>query len=214
MSADSLPLSLMLPCAHIHVPLLVLTYAMTHGDVTTYTHTTAPPPPHPPHPTPVVMCMHSCSHRPCVFTCAGIGDESGHGSHTCGLVLGARLPSCSNSSRSNSSSSSYRNSSSSSSSISNSSSSNCSSSISNSQPTYDVDVATGIAPGARLAFFDIWNGSTANLVTPDDLDADYYGVQYGMGARVQSDSWGYKGWVWGGSRCVCVCVCRGGGEKI
>ena len=54
--------------------------------------------------------------------------------------------------------------------------------------------ATGVAPGARLAVFDLFNGNTNGaLFAPSNLHEEYYQVQYDAGARIQSDSWGYQG---------------------
>mmetsp|Transcript_19973 Transcript_19973/g.43497 ORF Transcript_19973/g.43497 Transcript_19973/m.43497 type:complete len:753 (-) Transcript_19973:506-2764(-) len=50
---------------------------------------------------------------------------------------------------------------------------------------------TGVAPGAKLAFFDIFNGNRQGALTPPTDLKKYYEVQYASGARIQSDSWGY-----------------------
>lgn len=58
----------------------------------------------------------------------------------------------------------------------------------------DVSHARGVAPLAKIAFFDIFDGNAQNaLVPPPDLVHDYLQVQYDAGVRIESDSWGFVG---------------------
>ncbi len=103
--------------------------------------------------------------------CVGIYDEDGHGTHVAGTLAGYPL--------------SY----------------NTTGNISLSHVREaggslwsTAQHAVGIAPGARLAVFDLSNGNERGaLSTPPDMHEEYYKVQYDAGARVQSDSWGYDG---------------------
>ncbi len=48
----------------------------------------------------------------------------------------------------------------------------------------------GMAPDAKIAFWDLGRGGVDTIVPPADLNSDYYPVSYSVGARVHSDSWG------------------------
>jgi len=55
------------------------------------------------------------------------------------------------------------------------------------------DAATGVAPGARVAFLDLSKQADgADVNTPDNLMDNYFMLNYNLGVRVHSDSWG--GW--------------------
>ena len=53
----------------------------------------------------------------------------------------------------------------------------------------DVVEHGGMAPAAKLAFFDLEKGDSG-LDVPDDLEVEYYQWAYDLGARVHSNSWG------------------------
>ncbi|GAX77726.1 hypothetical protein CEUSTIGMA_g5169.t1 [Chlamydomonas eustigma] len=56
---------------------------------------------------------------------------------------------------------------------------------------YDPHTGRGMAPGSKVAFFDIYNGNPElALAPPDNLVNDLYEIQYAAGCRVHSDSWG------------------------
>mmetsp|Transcript_27215 Transcript_27215/g.70074 ORF Transcript_27215/g.70074 Transcript_27215/m.70074 type:complete len:1426 (+) Transcript_27215:1145-5422(+) len=57
-------------------------------------------------------------------------------------------------------------------------------------PAVSPKEATGMAPGARLAFLDLASGRINGVVTPADLNKNYFPFAYEEGARVHSDSWG------------------------
>ena len=48
----------------------------------------------------------------------------------------------------------------------------------------------GVAPYAKVAFYDLGNGTSDNIYTPSDLNLDLLLKQYGYGARIFSQSWG------------------------
>jgi subtilisin family serine protease len=53
-----------------------------------------------------------------------------------------------------------------------------------------IDVATGAAPAARVAFMDLTADDSGDVSAPDDLGEGYFSRTYAQGARVHSDSWG------------------------
>jgi len=55
-------------------------------------------------------------------------------------------------------------------------------------PGDDVPEHSGMAPAAKIAFFDLDSG--LGLDIPDDLVQDYYGWAHSAGARIHSNSWG------------------------
>ena len=55
-------------------------------------------------------------------------------------------------------------------------------------PGQDVPEHGGMAPAAKIAFFDLDAGMGLDI--PDDLVEDYYGWAYKAGARIHSNSWG------------------------
>jgi len=57
-------------------------------------------------------------------------------------------------------------------------------------PLVSPDVATGMAPGAKLAFMDLSRGRASAVWTPGNLARSYFPRTYAAGARVHSDSWG------------------------
>lgn len=48
----------------------------------------------------------------------------------------------------------------------------------------------GMAPEAKVAFWDLSDSSSDMVMPPADMSADYYAVSYSAGARIHSDSWG------------------------
>eukprot|EP00164_Ancoracysta_twista_P000510 GFYU01000680.1.p1 GENE.GFYU01000680.1~~GFYU01000680.1.p1 ORF type:complete len:1032 (+),score=235.00 GFYU01000680.1:179-3274(+) len=56
----------------------------------------------------------------------------------------------------------------------------------------DDEVAqyNGVAPKARIAFYDVQTYQYTDFEIPDDLEHDYYPVNYKHGAKISSDSWG------------------------
>ena len=57
-------------------------------------------------------------------------------------------------------------------------------------PGSTPNAATGMAPGAKLAFMDLSSGNSDVVWTPGDLGNSYFQRTFSMGARVHSDSWG------------------------
>lgn len=106
-----------------------------------------------------------------------LGDEDGHGTHVCGTAAGAALPVAANASGAapwgvglpdSSTVTELMN-----------------------PLAWGYDLATGAAPGAKLAFFDV-SDRKETLDIPLDLGRDYFGVQYAAGVRIHSDSWGVR----------------------
>ena len=56
-------------------------------------------------------------------------------------------------------------------------------------PTGDVGEHGGMAPAAKVAFFDL-EKTGGGIDIPDDIQQDYYKWAYDAGARVHSNSWG------------------------
>eukprot|EP00798_Chlamydomonas_sp_ICE-L_P030068 gene30068-35037_t len=52
------------------------------------------------------------------------------------------------------------------------------------------DMATGMAPGAKVSFLDLTQGRSSSIWTPGDLASAYFPLSYAVGARIHSDSWG------------------------
>ena len=52
----------------------------------------------------------------------------------------------------------------------------------------------GMAPGAKIAFFDIMDDTTSNLYVPNDLAHAMFRTAYSGGARLYSNSWGGSYW--------------------
>lgn len=52
------------------------------------------------------------------------------------------------------------------------------------------DFEQGMAPDARVAFWDLAAGASDMVMPPNDLERTYYLVSYEAGARIHSDSWG------------------------
>lgn len=52
----------------------------------------------------------------------------------------------------------------------------------------------GVAPGAKVAFFDIEDGSSGVLSVPSDLSSGLLSPLRDTGARVMSNSWGGGGY--------------------
>ncbi|GFR44316.1 hypothetical protein Agub_g5528, partial [Astrephomene gubernaculifera] len=60
----------------------------------------------------------------------------------------------------------------------------------NATATDPLDVGTGQAPGAKIAFMDLSRDKQDGVWTPGDLAKSYFNLTYSVGARVHSDSWG------------------------
>ena len=48
----------------------------------------------------------------------------------------------------------------------------------------------GVAPGAKVAFYDLQSSYSGYMSVPSDLSASLFSALYSAGARVMSNSWG------------------------
>ena len=125
----------------------------------------------------VVRCTHrcTCNVRPSPAS-ADFGDGDGHGTHVAAIGVGACMRTANSSASSSGGQQPQQQ-------LDGSSSSSSSSS-------YALDDAIGMAPGAKLAFYDIADRD-GNYVIPPSYE-ELLQRQLDSGVRVQSDSWGSK----------------------
>ncbi|KAG1674598.1 hypothetical protein FOA52_001847 [Chlamydomonas sp. UWO 241] len=126
-----------------------------------------------------VTVIRPASHRKLVqyYGYRSLEDESGHGTHVSGTLVGDPIMSDAIFDQTSSAAAAV-----------------AAPGDGSASALWDPSEARGLAPGAKLAFYDLLDNSTgASLTPPTDLMSEYLAVQYRAGARVQSDSWGYDG---------------------
>ena len=57
-------------------------------------------------------------------------------------------------------------------------------------PPSSTSKGSGVAPGAKLAFFDLGSTADDRVSLPYDLEASYFDITYAAGARIHAASWG------------------------